>query len=91
MPSSRVERFARDRHAAVLIERETGTGKTMMARYLHQRSPRAAGPYYSVVLSTLDDALTSSELFGHIRGAFTDARRNRAGHFISANGGAANS
>jgi DNA-binding NtrC family response regulator len=82
-----VERFARDRHAPVLIEGESGTGKTTIARYLHQHSPRASGPYHSVVLSTLDDSLASSELFGHVAGAFTDARRNRAGHFVSAAGG----
>jgi len=83
----RIERFARDRTATILIEGESGTGKTRVARHLHQRSPRASGPFHSVVLSTLDDSLASSELFGHVTGAFTDARRNRAGHFVSANGG----
>jgi two-component system, NtrC family, response regulator AtoC len=83
----RVDRFARDRQAAILIEGESGTGKTTIARYLHQRSPRAAGPYHCVVLSTLDDSLASSELFGHVAGAFTDARHSRAGHFVSANTG----
>lgn len=84
---ARVERFARDRYAPILIEGESGTGKTTIARYLHQRSPRSSGPYHCVVLSTLDDTLASSELFGHVAGAFTDARHSRAGHFVSANGG----
>jgi DNA-binding NtrC family response regulator len=81
------ERFARDRDVPILIEGETGTGKTMIARYLHARSPRAAAPYEYVLLSALDDALASSELFGHVTGAFTGARSNRAGHFASARGG----
>jgi DNA-binding NtrC family response regulator len=54
---------------------------------LHEQSPRAAGPFHNVVLSTLDDSLASSELFGHVAGAFTDARHSRAGHFVSAAGG----
>jgi DNA-binding NtrC family response regulator len=84
---ARAERFARDPHAPILIEGESGTGKTTIARYIHDRSPRAPGPYHAVVVSTLDDSLASSELFGHVAGAFTDARHNRAGHFASANGG----
>jgi two-component system NtrC family response regulator len=82
-----VRRFARARNAPVLIEGETGTGKTRIARLLHTQSPRAAGPYEYVILSVLDDALANSELFGHVTGAFTDARTNRAGHFASAHGG----
>jgi two-component system, NtrC family, response regulator HydG len=84
---ARVIRFARDRSVSVLIEGESGTGKTMIARQLHLRSPRADGPYQSIVVSTLDDSLASSELFGHVVGAFTDARHNRPGLFVSANGG----
>jgi DNA-binding NtrC family response regulator len=82
-----VRRFARERSAPVLIEGETGTGKTGIARLLHSKSPRAAGPFEYVVLSALDDALANSELFGHVTGAFTDARSSRAGHFASAHGG----
>jgi DNA-binding NtrC family response regulator len=81
------ERFARDRHASILIEGETGTGKTLIARHVHQRSPRRSAPFQYVVLSTLDDALANSELFGHVPGAYTDARTSRVGHFASANGG----
>lgn len=82
-----IERFARDRHAPVLIEGETGTGKTVIARHLHQHSPRGSSSFQYVVLSALDDALANSELFGHVPGAFTDARSSRAGHFASAHGG----
>jgi DNA-binding NtrC family response regulator len=82
-----VRRFARDPHATLLIEGESGTGKTIIARDIHRRSPRAAGPFESVVLSALDDALASSELFGHVVGAFTDARYHRNGAFVLAHGG----
>jgi two-component system NtrC family response regulator len=82
-----VRRFARERNAPILIEGESGTGKTRIARLLHTQSARAAGPYEYVILSVLDDALANSELFGHVTGAFTDARSNRAGHFASAHGG----
>lgn len=84
---AQVRRFARDEHAAVLLEGESGTGKTQLARELHLASPRARGTYHHVVLSTLDDTLAGSELFGHVLGAFTDARQARAGHFATANGG----
>jgi DNA-binding NtrC family response regulator len=84
---ARIDRFARDRQATILIEGESGTGKTWIARYIHQQSSRAAASFHCVLLSAMDDALAGSELFGHVVGAFTDARRNRAGHFVSANGG----
>jgi DNA-binding NtrC family response regulator len=84
---AQVRRFARDGQAAILIEGESGTGKTQLARQVHLASPRAAGPYHNVVLSTLDDTLAGSELFGHVLGAFTDARHSRTGHFATANGG----
>lgn len=84
---SQLERFARDPHATVLLEGESGTGKTTLSRYVHRASPRAAAPYQHVVLSTLDDGLAGSELFGHVIGAYTDAKSSRAGHFVSANGG----
>lgn len=83
----RLARFARDETAPILLQGESGTGKTSLARHIHALSPRARGPFQHVVLSTLDDGVTSSELFGHVAGAFTDARRARAGHFASASGG----
>jgi DNA-binding NtrC family response regulator len=84
---AQVRRFARDGQAAILIEGESGTGKTQLARQIHLNSPRTSGPYHNIVLSTLDDTLAGSELFGHVLGAFTDARHARTGHFATANGG----
>ena len=82
-----VERFARDDRATILLEGESGTGKTTLARYIHSRSRRASQPFQQVVLATIEDSLAASALFGHVDGAFTDARRSRPGHFASANGG----
>src|SRR5437867_7640651 len=82
-----LELYAREGHVPILIEGESGTGKTRIARHLHRISPRADGPFHVAVLSAIDDALASSELFGHVAGAFTDARRPRAGIFVTASGG----
>ena len=84
---AQLDRFARDASATILLEGESGTGKTTLARYVHGRSPRAARPFQQVVLSTIEDPLAGSELFGHISGAYTDARQSRSGQFASANGG----
>ncbi len=82
-----VERIAPFDHAPVLLEGESGTGKSYVARYVHASSPRSRAPFHQVLLSALDDNLASSDLFGHLSGAYTDARQNRPGHFVAANGG----
>jgi len=71
----------------VLIEGETGTGKTSVARWLHHQGPRAAEQLIEVNCSALAESLAESELFGHERGAFTDARTARLGLFEAAHGG----
>lgn len=71
----------------VLIEGETGTGKTTLARLLHQRGPRASQPIVEMNCSALPDLLAEAELFGHERGAFTDAHAQRIGLFEAADGG----
>jgi DNA-binding NtrC family response regulator len=71
----------------VLLEGETGTGKTSICRWLHHHGPRASQPLVEVNCSALPEPLAESELFGHERGAFTDARTARIGLFEAANGG----
>lgn len=71
----------------VLIQGETGTGKTTIARWLHQQGPRGGEQLIEVNCPALPESLAESELFGHERGAFTDARTSRMGLFEAANGG----
>ena len=71
----------------VLLEGETGTGKSALARWLHRQGPRARQPLISVNCAALPDTLVDSELFGHERGAFTDAKQARIGLFEAADGG----
>lgn len=73
--------------ASVLIEGESGTGKELIAEALHQNSPRRAQPFVKVNLGGISSSLFESEMFGHRRGAFTDARADRVGRFELANGG----
>ena len=73
--------------AAVLITGESGTGKELLANAIHANSTRAAGPLVKVNMGAIVPSLFESEMFGHARGAFTDAKRDRAGYFEQADGG----
>jgi transcriptional regulator with PAS, ATPase and Fis domain len=75
------------RQSTVMILGETGTGKEMLARYIHENSPRATKPFIPVDCSSLSDALFESELFGHVKGAFTGASRDSLGFIRAADGG----
>src|SRR6185436_15657913 len=73
--------------ATVLLSGENGTGKEMLARAIHEESPRASGPFVAVSCAALPETLIESELFGHEKGAFTNATQARKGRFELANGG----
>ncbi|KAF5028591.1 Regulatory protein AtoC [anaerobic digester metagenome] len=81
-----VERIAPS-EATVLLTGETGTGKTALARAIHARSARAGRPFVEVTCTALAESLFESEVFGHVRGAFTGAVRDHAGKFELAEGG----
>lgn len=83
---NRVEKVA-STDITVLVSGETGTGKELIAKEIHNRSPRADQPFITVNCGAIPENLIESELFGHVKGAFTGAIANQAGKFLSAAGG----
>ena len=73
--------------STVLILGQSGTGKEVIARYLHELSGRSDGPFYSINCGALPESLLESELFGHVKGSFTGAVKDKQGMFMAARGG----
>ncbi len=82
-----VERVAATPRTSVLIQGESGTGKELIAQLIHNESERIKKPLVKIDCSTISETLMESELFGHKRGAFTDAKEDKKGLFEHANGG----
>jgi transcriptional regulator with PAS, ATPase and Fis domain len=83
----RIAALIAKRHSTILILGETGSGKGVLARHVHEQSHRANGPFIHVDCSALPDHLFESAMFGHVRGAFTGAVRDTLGFVRAANGG----
>ena len=80
-------RIAAETASAILIRGETGTGKEVLAQAIHRWSPRCDGPFLKVNCASIPEAMLESELFGHVKGAFTGAIKDRVGRFRAAHGG----
>src|SRR4029078_6044888 len=76
-----------DSRTTVLMTGESGTGKSLLSRAIHHRSPRAGKPFIEVSCGALPETLLESEVLGHVRGAFTGAISDKPGRFLAADGG----